>query len=79
MRCPSYNIGARTRPMAVMSGFYESQETTPSGNARGIVPAHCNDHQNGQQSGHILNHHFVLYHPSGRQDDTDRVVARVGF
>ena len=40
--------------MLAFSGFYESHGPTPSGDARGIVPAHCNGHCNGQQSGHIL-------------------------
>ena len=46
------------------------------GDARGIVPMHRYGHQNGQQSGHILNHCFVFCHPGGRRGDTERVVAR---
>ena len=44
---PFYNIGASARPMAVFSGFYESHGPTPSGDARGIVPAHRHGHRNG--------------------------------
>ena len=62
--------------MVTFSGFYESHEPPPSGDARGIVPAHRDGHRNGQQSGHILNLHFVCCHPGGRQGDTERVVAR---
>jgi hypothetical protein len=43
---PFYNIGASARPMAVFSGFYESHGPTPSGDARGIVPAHRHGHRN---------------------------------
>ena len=62
--------------MAVFSGFYESHTSTPLGNACGIVPAHRHRHRNGQQSGHILHHHFVLCPPGGCPGDTERVVAR---
>jgi hypothetical protein len=62
--------------MAAFSGFYESHGPTSSGNARGIVPAHCHGHSNGQQSGHILHRCFVFCHPGGRRGDTERVVAR---
>ena len=37
--------------MAVFSGFYESLGLPPLGDARGIVPPHCNDRRNGQ-NGH---------------------------
>ena len=53
LRCPFYKIRMSAHPMAVFSGFYESHGLTPSGDARSIVPAHRNGHQNGQQSGHI--------------------------
>jgi hypothetical protein len=33
-------IGASARPMGVFSGFYESHEPPPSGDASGIVPVH---------------------------------------
>ena len=36
--------------MAAFSGFFESQGPPPSCDARGTLPAHCNGHQNGQQS-----------------------------
>ena len=37
--------------MVAFSGFYESHEPSPSGDARGIVPPHRGGHQNGQQVG----------------------------
>jgi hypothetical protein len=42
--------------MVAFSDFYESHGPPPSGDARGIVPAHRHrhGHRNGQQSGHIL-------------------------
>ena len=57
--CPISNIGAIARPLVAFSGFYESHEPPPSGDARGIVLPHRNGHQNGQQSGCILHHHLV--------------------
>ena len=62
--------------MTAFSGFYESHGLTPSGDARGIVPAHRHGHRNGQQSGHILHYCFVFCHPGGRRGDTEWVVAR---
>jgi hypothetical protein len=62
--------------MAAFSGFYESHGPTPSGNARGVVPAHRHGHRNGQQSGHILHCHFVFCRPGSRWGDTEGVVAR---
>jgi hypothetical protein len=62
--------------MAAFSGFYESHEPPPSGDARCIVPAHRNDHQNSQQSGYILHICFVCCRPGGRRGDTEPVVAR---
>ena len=53
------NIGASARPMVVFSGFYESHEPPPSGDARGIVLAHCNGHQHGQQSGYMFHYRCV--------------------
>jgi hypothetical protein len=50
LRCPFFNIRASACPMAAFSGFYESHEPTPLGDARGIVPAHRHGHQNGQKS-----------------------------
>ena len=41
------------------SGFYESNEPPPSGDARLIVPGHCECHRNGQQSGYILHRYFA--------------------
>ena len=61
--------------MVVFSGFYESHEPPPLGDARGIVPAHRDGHQNGQQSGHIFHLCFFCCRSGGRRGDTDRVVA----
>ena len=63
-------------PMAVFSGFYESPEPPPLGDAHGIVPSHRPGHQNGQQSGHILHRCFVCCHPGGRRGNTEQVVAQ---
>ena len=62
--------------MAVFSGLYESPGPPLSGDARGIVPPHRDDHQNGHQSGYIIHRCFVCCRPGGRQGDTERVVAR---
>ena len=62
--------------MAVFSGFYESHEPPPLGNVHGIVPAHRNGHQNGQQSGHILHLCFVCCRPGGRRGNTEPAVAQ---
>jgi len=59
--------------MAVFSGLYESPGPPPSGNARGIVPPHRDDHRNGHQSGQ---NRCVDCRPGGRRGDTERVVAR---
>ena len=60
--------------MVVFSGLYESQEPTPSGDARGIVPPHCNGHQNGHQSGYMLHRRCVDCRPGGWRGDTKQVV-----
>jgi hypothetical protein len=57
-------------------GFYERHEPPPSGDARGIVPAHRDGHQNGQQSGYILHNRCVDCRPGNRRGDTERVVTR---
>ena len=62
--------------MVVFSGFYESHEPPPSGDARGIVPAHRGGHQNGQQSGYILHNCCVDHRPGGLRGNTEQVVAR---
>ena len=62
--------------MAAFSGFYESHEPPPSGDARGIVPAHRDGHRNSQQSGFILHRRTVCCRPGGRRGNTERVVAR---
>jgi len=62
--------------MAAFNGFYESHEPPPSGDARGIVPAHRDGHRNSQQSGFILHCRTVCCRPGGRRGNTERVVAR---
>ena len=60
----------------VFSGFYESHEPPPSGDARGIVLPHCHGHRNGQQGGGHVAHRHVHCVPGSRWGDTERVVAR---
>ena len=74
--CPIDAIGASARPMVAFSGFYESHEPPPLGDASGIVPPHCHGHQNDQQSGFILHRHTVCCRPGGRRGNTEQVVAR---
>jgi hypothetical protein len=62
--------------MTAFSGFYESHEPLPSGDAHGIVPKHRHGQRNGQQSGHILHLCFVCCRPSGRCGNTEQVVAK---
>jgi hypothetical protein len=62
--------------MVVFSGFYESHEPPPSGDARGIVLPHRHGHRNGQQRGGHVAHRCVDCVPGGRRGDTERVVAR---
>jgi len=69
-------VGASACPTAAFSSFYESHEPPPLGDARGIVPAHRDGHQNGQQSGHILHLHFFRCRPGGRRGDMEPVVTR---
>ncbi len=77
LACPIGNIGASACPIAAFSGFMnESHEPPPSGDARGIVPPHCNGHRNGQQRGYILHRCFVDCCHGGRRGYTDQVVAR---
>ena len=55
--CPFHNIGVSACPMVAFSGYNESHEPPcPSGDARGIVPPHCNGLRNGQQSEYMLHH-----------------------
>jgi hypothetical protein len=49
--CPIGNIGASACPMAAFSGFYESPEPPLSGDARGIVSPHRDDHQTASKVG----------------------------
>ena len=44
LACPIHAIGASARLMAAFSGFYESHEPPPLGDARGIVPPHRDGH-----------------------------------
>ncbi len=74
--CPIGNIRASARPMAAFSCFYETHKPPPSGNVSSIVPVHCDDHQNGQQSGWILHQCCVDCRPGGRLGDTEQVVAQ---
>ncbi len=76
LACPIGNIKVSARPMAVFSGFFESHEPPPSGNACGIVPSHRNGHRNGQKSGYMLHHRSVDCRPGGRWGNTERVVTR---
>jgi len=62
--------------MVTFSGFYESHEPPPSGNACGIVPVHRDGHRNDQQSGFILHRRTICCRPGGRRGNTERVVAR---
>ena len=39
--------------MVAFSAFYESHKPPPSGDARGIVPLHCDGYQNNQQKGYM--------------------------
>jgi hypothetical protein len=66
----------RACPMAAFSGFYESPGPPPLGDVRGIVPPHCNDHQNGHQSGYIIHRCFICCRPGGRRGNTKPVVAQ---
>ncbi len=62
--------------MAVFSGLYESPRPPPSGDARGIVPPHRDDHRNGHQSGYILHYRYFYCPPCGLRGDTEQVVAQ---
>ena len=74
-RCPIDAIRASACPNVVFSGFYESHEPPPSGDACGIVPPYHDGHRNGQQSGYMLHYHCVNCCPGGCRDDRKRVVA----
>ena len=76
LRWPIGNIGASARPMVALSGFYESHEPPPSGDARGIVLPHRHGHRNGQQRGGHVAHRCVDCVPGGRRGNTEQVVAR---
>jgi len=62
--------------MAAFSGFHKSHEPPPLGDVHGIVPAHPDGHQNGQQIGYILHNCCVDCRPGGRRVDTEREVAQ---
>ena len=74
--CPIDVIGASAHPMVVFSGFEESPGPPPLGDACGIVPAHRDGHQNGQQSRCILHRRFVDCCPGGCRGNTERVITR---
>ena len=76
LACPIDAIGMSACPMAAFSGFYESHEPPPSGDARARVPPHRNGHQNGQQRGYILHRCFVDCRHGGRRGNTEQVVAQ---
>ena len=59
LACPYDAIRASACPMVTFSGFYESHEPPPLGNARGIAPPHRDGHRNGQQSGYMLHYRCV--------------------
>ncbi len=62
--------------MVACSGFYESHEPPPAGDARGIIRPHRDGHQNGQQSGYMFHYRCFDCRPGGRRGDTEGVVAR---
>jgi len=77
LACPFYNIGASNCLMVAFSGFNESRKPPPSGDARSIVPPHCNGHRKGQQSEYMLHHHFwVDCCPGSWWNNMERVVAQ---
>jgi hypothetical protein len=53
-------MGASAHLIGAFSGFYESHELPPLGDALGIVLPHCDGHQNDQQSGYILHRRVVV-------------------
>ena len=61
--------------MVAFSGFYESHEPPPLGDARSIVLPHRHGHRNGQQRGGHVAHRCVDCVPGGGRGDTERVVA----
>ena len=64
-------IRAGAHPVVAFSGFCESHEPPPLGDALSTVPTHHDGHRNGQQSGHILHQCFVDGHPGGCPGDTE--------
>jgi len=73
--CPIYFIGTSAHPMVAFSGFLESHEPPPSGDAHDIVLSHRHGHQNGQQIGYIFNRCFVCCCPGGGRGNTEPVAA----
>jgi len=61
--------------MVVFSGFCESHEPSPSGDALGIILPHRHGHQNGQQSGYMLHCRYVCCRPGSRRGNTERLVT----
>jgi len=62
--------------MVAFSGFHESHEPPPLGDARGIVPSHQDAHRNWQQSGYMFHFRCVDCRPGGCRGDMEQVVAR---
>jgi hypothetical protein len=59
---PARAIHSRYLPkMAASSGFYQSPELPPLGNALGIATAHPQGHRNGQQRRCICFHHLFWH------------------
>jgi len=68
--------------MVAFSGFYESHEPPPSGDARGIAPAHRDGHRNDQQRGFMLHRRRLLspWRPPRQYGASSRpMVAFSGF
>ena len=55
--------------MVMFSGFYESHEPPPLGDACGIVPPHRDGHRNGQQSGYMFHYRCVDCRPGVIQSE----------
>ena len=70
------NIRASACPMVAFSGFYESHEPSPLGDACSKVPPHRDGHWNGQQSGYILHNRWFDCRPGGCLSNTEQVVAQ---
>jgi hypothetical protein len=63
---PFDNIGASSRPMVALSGFYESHRPPTSGDARGIFRRIAMAIETASKVGR-----FVDCHPGGHQGNTE--------